>query len=81
MNENEESTQVEIEQKKGHRADTVKVFIWRHRQRGVFVAIAYDEDEARKIARNQGVTWIQYRAVDAVLKPQRGEAWNFRQHG
>ena len=68
-------------QRRGHRADTVKVFIWRHRQRGVFVAIAYDEDEARKIARNQGVTWIQYRAVDAVLKPQRGEAWNFRQHG
>lgn len=68
-------------QRRGRRAESVQVFIWRHRQRGVFVAVAHDEGEAREIARANGVTWMQHRAVDAVLKPQRGEAWNFRQHG
>ncbi|GIV82070.1 MAG: hypothetical protein KatS3mg051_1424 [Anaerolineae bacterium] len=65
----------------GKRPSSVAVFIWRHRQRGVFVVVAHDEDEARALAASQGITWLQHRAVDAVLKPRRGEFWNFRQHG
>ncbi len=77
----EETELTEARQEKGRRAESLMVFIWRHRQRGMFVAIAHDEGEARDIAASQGVTWMQHRAVDAVLKAQRGEAWNFRQYG
>lgn len=76
----EQNVPVEVKPEKGRRTD-VKVFIWRHRQRGVFVAVAHDEDEARQIAVEQRATWVQHRAVDAVLKPQHGEAWLFRQYG
>lgn len=58
-----------------------KVFIWFHRFRGIFVVVAEDEQQARSIAAEQGVTWMANRAVDKVLSPETGEFWLFRLRG